>query len=146
MLMHCLTTYTFPSILLNLTFKISSHKILLHNYTFSLNECIALIWLLCHSTNCFVLILINTIISSFSCTLVIVFRLTLSHDIKSLFSLLLPWNILTLVSSINSANCIRFSSFFSRIIVTIRSDTLISLLILNKGSKVLHLLSIYVGV
>jgi hypothetical protein len=144
--MHCLTTYTFSSILLNLTFKISSHKILLHNYTFSLNECIALVWLLCHSTDCYVLILINTVISSFSCTLVIVFGLTLSHhaNIKRLFSLLLPWNILTLVSSINSTSCIRFSSFFSRIVTTIGSTTLISLLILNEGSKVLHLLSIYV--
>ena len=147
--MHSLTTYTFASILLNLTFKISSHKILLYNHTFALDNGVALTWLLRHGTNTFVLILINTIISSLSCTLVIVFRLALSHNIniKCLLYLLCPWNILTLVSSIDSTACICFSSFFSRIVVSSDSSStpiLISLLILDEGSKVLHLLSIYV--
>lgn len=149
--MHRLTTYAFTSILLNLTFKISSHKILLYNHTFALNDGIALTWLLGHSTNSFVLILINTVISSLSCTLVIVFRLALSHNIniKCLLCLLCPWNILTLVSSIDSTGCICFSSFFSRIVVSSDGSStpiLISLLILNESSKVLHLLSIYVRV
>ena len=147
--MHSLTSYAFTSILLNLTFKISSHKILLYNHTFALNDCITLTWLLGNSTNSFVLILINTVISSLSCTLVIVFRLTLSHNIniKCLLCLLSPWNILTLVASIDSTSSIYFSSFFSRIVVSSHGSStsiLISLLILNKSTKVLHLLSIYV--
>ena len=147
--MHSLTTYTFASILLNLTFKISSHKILLYNHTFAFHYGVALTWLLRHGTNSFVLILIYTIISSLGCTLVIVFRLALSHNIniKCLLCLLCPWNILTLVSSIYSTSCICFSSFFSRIVVSSDGSStpiLISLLILDEGSKVLHLLSIYV--
>ena len=79
--MHSYISYTFTSIILNLTFKISSHKVLLYNHTFALHYGVALAWLLGHSRHCFVLILIYTVISSLGCTMVIVFRLTLGHHI-----------------------------------------------------------------
>lgn len=147
--MHSYISYTLTSIILNLSFKISSHKVLLYNDTFTLNDCVALTWLLGDSSNCFVLILIYTVVSSLSCTLVIVFRLTLSHNIhvKCLLCLLLTRNILALVSTIDSTCCSSFSSIFSWIVITTDSSSthiLISFLILDKSSKILHLLSINV--
>ena len=108
-----------------------------------------------HDTNPFVLILVNSIISSFSRTLIIVFWLALSHnvDIDSLITKL-SWDILTLVSSIDTADCVCTSfssSFFTRIMGT--TDTidasstdcvLIRFLVLDKSTKVLHLLGVYV--
>ena len=139
MLMHNLITYTL-SPLLDLIFKISSHKVLLNYNTFSLlNYCITLIRLMRDSTNSFVLILINSIVSSFSRTLIVVFCLTLSYniDIYSFIPHLLTIsNILTLISCINS--CIYFSCFLTRIDIIINSNyscsincILICFLILN---------------
>jgi hypothetical protein len=153
MLMHCLVPNTLSS-LLNLTFKFSSHKILLYNNTFTFNDCVTLIWLMSHSVNVtLVLILINSIISGFSRTLIIVFTLTLCHnvDINSLIRyLLLPWNVLALVSSIGAF----VSSCFMWVVIAATTDggdagavdcVLISFLILDESTKVLHLLSVYVG-
>ena len=113
--MHCLIPNTL-SPLLYLTFKISRHKILLNNDTFALNNCVALIRLLSDRNLSFVLILINTIISSFSSTLIIVFgRTILSHhiDIHSFFSSCLnsvSWYILTLIPGIDATDSIDASS------------------------------------
>jgi len=151
--MHSLITNTLPS-LLNLSFKISCHKILLYNYTFTLHDCATLIRLLSHSVNPFVLILINSIVSGFSCTLIIVFGLILTDNvyINGLINLLLPSNILTLVSGIDTASCVCFSGFFVCSMVatcsvyngTTAARVLISFLVLDESSKVLHLLSVYV--
>lgn len=138
-MMHSLIANTLAP-LLYLTFKISRHEILLNNHTFALHNGVALIGLLSSCYLTFVLILIDIVISGFSSTLIIVFGRTLicSHSINidRFFLLSHSRYVLTLIPSVDATDSIDAST---------TDGILISFLVLNESSQILHLLSVYVG-
>lgn len=86
--------------LLNLIFKVSCHKILLHNYSFPFNYSIALIRLMNIRISFILMSLVDIVIPCFCIALIIIFLL-LPNNIHFVTIL-----ILILILSINSANSI----------------------------------------
>lgn len=120
MLVHRLVANRFPT-LLNMIFKFCGHKVLLNNYTFSFNDCITLIRLLCISIY---FSRVDNIVSRFY-TLIYFLILLVVGDHINIYRLFVNASdvlILTLISRINPTYSINTSTTYS---------ILISFLVLN---------------